>query len=432
MYAAVTAAAAVSALAVNPGCFPNCLAQTPPMGWRSWNAFGSLTDQTMLTQQIDALVARKFSINGKPTSLWDLGYVRVGEDDGWEACGTGVNGSFHDASGVALVNASKFPDMKGLVDYAHSKGVLFDFYRNNDGCCEYGKVGPYYAEDAAQSLAWGLDGLKFDNCGPGHNMTQWADVMNATGRSILIENCNDNEPFRPTVNPDGTLDCPYNMYRTGIDNAPNYLSMVANLMDLQPFLTTSVPGCWAYPDMLEVGAPAAFITIKCPNASRLSFTEAQTEFSAWSVVSSPLILGFDLSNETEYDTWWPIVSNTEAIAVNQAWAGSAGRLVAASPDSFSGPVGRGYTCEVYQNVTLPLWTVWAKPLPGGATAAVAINTMDDRNATFRVPTELFGFPTGATLAVRDVNAHANLQPITGSWDLNLGPRGSQFVVLSKS
>ena len=38
-------------------------------------------------------------------SLADLGYATAGLDDAWQACGTGVDGSFHDASGRPLVNS---------------------------------------------------------------------------------------------------------------------------------------------------------------------------------------------------------------------------------------------------------------------------------------------------------------------------------------
>ena len=45
---------------------------------------------------------------------------------------------------------------------------------------------------------------------------------------------------------------------------------------------------------------------------------------AWCIVSSPLILSHDTTNATVTDEIWPIISNTEAIAVNQAWAGDSG------------------------------------------------------------------------------------------------------------
>ena len=34
----------------------------------------------------------------------------IGIDDGWQACGAGVDGSFHSASGEVLINETLFPD----------------------------------------------------------------------------------------------------------------------------------------------------------------------------------------------------------------------------------------------------------------------------------------------------------------------------------
>jgi hypothetical protein len=103
----------------------------------------------------------------------------------------------------------------------------------------------------------------------GHNTTLWAQALYDTGRPMLLENCNDNDPFRPTVNPDGSLNCPYHTFRTGIDVSPNWLSVVSNLMDASEFLNISQPGCFAYPDMLEVrkgeGGRRAVVGVKCFN-----------------------------------------------------------------------------------------------------------------------------------------------------------------------
>ena len=56
----------------------------------------------------------------------------------------------------------------------------------------------------------------------------------------------------------------------------------------------------------------------------LSFVEARTHFGAWAIVSSPLILSHDTTDDTVSDEIWPIISNTEVIAVNAAWAGDSG------------------------------------------------------------------------------------------------------------
>ena len=72
-------------------------------------------------------------VDGKPTSLAELGYNRVGMDDGksisvcaavhaphfpcasgYQACGAGINGSFHDADNNLIINKTLFPDMKSM------------------------------------------------------------------------------------------------------------------------------------------------------------------------------------------------------------------------------------------------------------------------------------------------------------------------------
>lgn len=184
--------------------------------------------------------------------------------------------------------------------------------------------------------------------------------------------------------------------------------------------------------MLEVGAPAPWIPTQCPGTPRLSWEEAQAHFAAWCVTSSPLVLGLDLANMTEYDTWWPVVSNTEAIAVNQAWAGEAGRMLAVSDESTAFNVPAGRVCEEYRNLTLPNWTAWAKALPGNKTAALALNTLDTGGAAFSISVAQLGFPIGSSLSVRDLNTHTDLPhvPSGGGWDVSLLPRGSAFLLFS--
>ena len=75
--------------------------------------------QRKILAQVSALVARH---NGRP-SLLDAGYSHIGIDDGWQACGTGFNHSFHDSAGRPLINLTRFPDMRAMNTQAHAKGV---------------------------------------------------------------------------------------------------------------------------------------------------------------------------------------------------------------------------------------------------------------------------------------------------------------------
>ena len=57
------------------------------------------------------------TVNGKPTSLCDLGYCDVGLDDNWQACGSkdaapGMH--YHDVKGNPLVNYQRCPDFKNM------------------------------------------------------------------------------------------------------------------------------------------------------------------------------------------------------------------------------------------------------------------------------------------------------------------------------
>jgi len=121
------------------------------------------------------------------------------------------------------------------------------------------------------------------------------------------------------------------MYRTSHDLRARYASVVGNLKTTDYFATNnlSYPGCWAYADMLEVGVyDGKGLPQKASKNNEhdpgLSREEMRTNYAAWAIVSSPLILSTDINNETIMDIIWPIIANREAIAINQAWAGHSG------------------------------------------------------------------------------------------------------------
>ena len=102
--------------------------RTPPMGWRSWNLFELSVDQVLLEGQIAGLARRRHKVDGKLCSLIDLGYDSIGLDDGWQDCGAGVHGSFHDAQGRPLVNLTRFPDLGAMVAKGHAAGIKMGWY----------------------------------------------------------------------------------------------------------------------------------------------------------------------------------------------------------------------------------------------------------------------------------------------------------------
>ena len=124
------------------------LAATPPMGWNSWNHFAGKVSDADVRAAADAIVA---------SGMRDAGYIYVNIDDTWEGQ--------RDAQGNIQTN-SKFPDMKGLADYVHSKGLKLGIYSSPGPKTCAGYEGSYGHEqqDANTYAKWGIDYLKYDLC----------------------------------------------------------------------------------------------------------------------------------------------------------------------------------------------------------------------------------------------------------------------------
>lgn len=459
-------------LCVNSGGFPNSIV-TPIRGWRSWNAVFSDVTQDFIARQVEGITQRRLRVDGVPTSLLDLGYDRVGVDSGWAAC-TGVNGSWHDASGHFIVNKTLFPDMKAMVDGGHAHGVKMDIYLNQDldpgfhNCKSEGAIpgaaantgnDASYANDANDIAALGFDGCKFDAGGGNDNMSRWAAAINATGREILIENCN-NGGYVPYIHAGGPDEgCPFNMFRTGGDISPSPVTVLSNLMDTARYLNVSKPGCWAYPDMLELGCPvvgphasrpdpahpngrhsscSASDAVTGDTGPRLSLEQGKAQFAAWCTVSSPLILAFDLGNTTEYDKWFPYITNRLALKIQGSWAGLAGKLLQAGP-VFDTVVPHGASCETLDNghaksESLPSYSVWGKPVNitngNRAWAVTALNSVDSPQKIVLDLNELGMGGEGVMVKETDVWS-GMVSKVGKKWQTHLEAGAHRFVLLEE-
>jgi alpha-galactosidase len=395
------------------------------MGWRSWNCYHLDVSDKKIRAVVDAVSAKDRKVDGIATSLLDLGYDRVGVDDGWQACGAGYKESFHGKDGTPLVNKSIFPDLKDLVTYGHARKVKMGWYNNNCHCMDEGKLRSEtvfgeeaYKKDIEMLIDAGFDGVKIDNCGDedGSGFAGRVKYLKESGHVLMVENANQGDkrhqgPGGPHGPPRGDpVDqswCPMNMFRTGGDIGASFHSAMQKLNRTRPYqdlkAPVSRPGCWAYPDMLEVG------NIK-------SFVESRSHFGGWCVVSAPLILGLDVTNSKLVDSVWDIISNHEAIAINQAWAGHPGRLVYETSEDQSGQRG------AYQ--------VWAKRMPEGGQAALIINT---GVSTVDVSIKLADLGLEGPCSMRDVWAHRDLGRATTLWEVTgLKKHDSAFVRFSPS
>jgi len=231
-----------------------------------------------------------------------------------------------------------------------------------------------YHGDVKQVVEAGFAGVRIDSCGLHSDLEKYSDLINATGHPVMIENCHQG-----ANTPTNLSWCPYNIYRTSNDIRSSWESVFRNLHTVEKYNANdpplSRPGCWAYPDMMEVGRLATHL-------------EDRSHFGGWAIVSSPLILGLDVLNNTLLDQVWPVISNKEAIAVNQEWNNHPGSRVNVTSGSLPGDVN-----------------VWKKPLLGGCAAVLAVN-MNGNTATDKLTLYVndFGFGPSNTcsISVRDI------------------------------
>jgi alpha-galactosidase len=279
----------------------NGLARTPPMGWNSWNHFACKVTEADVRSAADAIVS---------TGMKSAGYIYVNIDDCWQGA--------RDEKGVLHPN-EKFPDMKGLSDYVHAKGLKLGIYSSPGPktCADHeGSLG--HEELDAQAYAhWGIDYLKYDYCSfQGDFAAQMAaykkmhEALEKTGRAIVFSLCQYGMDrvwrWGPSVGG--------NLWRTTDDISDDYGSMAYIGFGQNGLERFAAPGHWNDPDMLEVGN------------GKMNKDEYRTHMSLWCLLAAPLLAGNDLSKMTP-DTL-AILTNPEVIAVDQDALGMQGHRVA--------------------------------------------------------------------------------------------------------
>ena len=282
------------------------LADTPQMGWSTWNKFQGNISEDIIKGIADALVE---------TGLRDAGYTYINIDDCWHGK--------RNADGFIQVDEKKFPGgMKAVADYLHERGLKLGIYSDaGTGTCAGmpGSLGHEY-QDALQYARWGVDYLKYDWCNTTNINPQGAyqlisDALREAGRPIFLSMCEwgNSHPWRGArdighswrTTPD--IWCDFDSLRV----FPGYTQFgVMQCIALNDSLRQYAgKGHWNDPDMLEVG-------------NGMTVNEDRAHFTMWCMMASPLILGNDLRNMKQETL--DIITNKEMIAIDQDTLGVQG------------------------------------------------------------------------------------------------------------
>ncbi len=337
----------------------NGLARTPPMGWNSWNKFASRVDDATVRSIADAMAG-----NG----MKEAGYLYVNIDDTWEAG--------RDANGNIQTN-KKFPDMKALAAYVHSKGLKLGIYSSPgpNTCAGYEGSYGHEEQDARTYAAWGIDYLKYDWCGARTLYTDeempalyqiMGDALRKTHRPIVYSLC---QYGRLDVWKWGA-DVGGNLWRTTGDIRDAWDSMSRIGFGQNELAQWARPGHWNDPDMLEIGNGG------------MTETEYKTHLSLWAMLAAPLLAGNDLRSVTPEIL--AILTNREVIAIDQDKDGKQGKQAWKSGEQ----------------------EIWTRPLSGGAQAVALFNRATEP-AKITVRWSDIGVKEKAKL--RDLWSHQNIE-----------------------
>jgi alpha-galactosidase len=363
----------------------NGLAQTPPMGWNSWNKFACKVDEATIRATADAIAS-----NGMKSA----GYNYVVIDDCWHGG--------RDANGFITEDKTRFPGgMKVLSDYVHAKGLKFGIYSDAGTKTCGGRPGSqgHEYQDALQYARWGVDYLKYDWCSTGVRNAEEAyalmsDALRASGREILFSMCEWGNS-RPWL----WASRIGNMWRTTGDitdkwqGKHNYSWGVTSIADMNENLWPYAgPGHWNDPDMLEVGNGG------------MTDTEYRSHFSLWAMMAAPLIAGNDIAGMNAATR--AILLNTDVIAIDQDALGVQGHRIWKDGDR----------------------EVWSKPLADGGRALLLFNR-SEAPTTIAADWPMLGLPRSVRMQVRDLWSHKALGPRSGRYEAVVAPHGVVMVRL---
>ena len=311
------------------------LALTPPMGWNSWYIHYDRVTETDMRAAADVMIA---------SGMADYGYQYVNIDDCWMVKPNSEDpmhgGIPRDQNGRINTNA-KFPNIKGMTDYIHSKGLKAGLYTSPGPFTCAGYVGSYEHEliDAQTFAEWGFDFLKYDWCSYGriakdNSLEEFkkpyqlmGDILKSLDRDIILNLCQygmgqvwtwggevGGHCWRTT----GDLGLSQSFYDIGLSNAQHF--------------EYAKPGQWNDPDYILIGYVGSAHKMGEGEPTALTPNEQYSYMSMWSLMAAPLFFSGDMTKLDEFTL--NVLCNAEVIEVNQDPLGKQARIISQTDDYF--------------------------------------------------------------------------------------------------
>ncbi len=284
------------------------IALTPPMGWNSWNCWGTSVSQQKVQASAQAMIDK---------GLINYGWNFVNIDDGWEAKERDIDGK--------IVPNKKFPNMKELGDFLHNEGLKFGIYSSPGPLTCGGFLGSYQNElqDAQTYSNWGVDYLKYDWCSYENIYEKTDTTLLSFQKPFLVMNYALKKQNRDIVY---SL-CQYGMkdvWKWGASVGGNVWRTTGDIEDSWESLKgigfsqtkqqafAKPGGGWNDADMMIVGNVGWGENL---HPTRLTPDEQYTHVSLWCLLNNPLLIGCDMSTLDDFTL--SLLTNNEVIAIDQ-------------------------------------------------------------------------------------------------------------------
>jgi hypothetical protein len=348
------------ALTANPGD-EKSHASRPPMGWNSWDSYGTAVREDQVKSNADAM-ARELSRFGWQYIVVDIQWYEPNAGGHDYRAGAALT---MDEYGRLLPAANRFPAAGGgagftnLAAYVHAKGLKFGIhimrgiprqaveqnlpilgtsYRATDiadraNVCEwnsdmYGvdmsKPGAqaYYDSIVALYASWGVDFIKADDMSRPYDLRApevqaLSSAIRKSGASIVLSLSPGPAPLDEAAD----LRANAQMWRISDDFWDDWKLLKKQFdytRDWAPYVGRG--DAWPDADMLPLGKLRITDKNGAPQQTRFTPDEQQTVVTLWSIFRSPLIFGGDLSSADPATL--ALLTNREVLEIDQNSSGN--------------------------------------------------------------------------------------------------------------
>ncbi len=387
------------------------LSLTPSMGYNHWYAHYDRITDAMMREAADLLVS---------TGMADVGYQYVNIDDCWMNAPKHGDpkrvGPLRDAAGNIVPN-QHFPDMKGLTDYIHAKGLKAGIYSSPGPLTCGGFAGSWQneARDARQFAEWGFDFLKYDWCSYTEvaknsgdpdlvkykkPYTLMGDLLQQQSRDILLNLCQ----YGMGKVWEWGAEVGGQSWRTAGDLGFELGRIFEVALKNAAHRAWSKPGSWNDPDYLQIGWIGNAQGMGKPQPCPLSVNEQYAFMSLWCLSASPLFFSGDMTKLDAFTLG--ILCSPEVIEIDQDPLGECARVISRGETTF----------------------VMIKNLADG-TKAIGLGNRGDKPAKVSVSWTELGL-TGKT-PLRDVWRRKDLGEFDQQYTAEVGRRAVVLVKTAK-